>query len=59
MVIGIQLIHQEEVVSISRWKEITKAYKYEMRPTKNQEVKLNQTLGTCRHLYNDSDLFRF
>ncbi len=49
----IQLIPKEEVVSISKWIPITKSYKYEMRPTKNQEVKLNQTLNTCRHLYND------
>lgn len=49
----IQLISKEEVASISQWKEITKSYKYEMTPTKNQEVKLNQILNTCRHLYND------
>lgn len=49
----IQLIPKGDVVSISQWKETTKAYKYEMRPTKNQEVKLNQTVNTCRHLYND------
>ena len=24
-----------------------------MKPTKKQEVKLNQTLNTCRRLYND------
>ena len=52
VVIMIQLIPKEEVVSIL-WISITKSYKYEMRPTKNQEVKLNQTLNTCRHLYND------
>lgn len=50
----IQLIPQDEAVAISQWKEITKAYKYEMKPTKNQEVKSNQILSTCRHLYNDS-----
>ena len=50
----IQLIPSNDVASISNFKEITKSYKYEMKPTKNQEVKLNQTLGTCRHLYNDS-----
>lgn len=50
----IQLISKEEVVSISKWIPITKAYKYELKPTKNQEVKLNRTLSTCRHLYNDS-----
>jgi len=49
----IQLIPSEEVVSISKWKEITKAYKYEMKPTRNQEVELNHTVNTCRHLYND------
>ena len=54
MVNMIQLIPPEDVISISKWIPITKAYKYEMETTKNQEVKLNQTLGTCRHLYNDS-----
>ncbi len=49
----IQLIPKEDVVSISKWIPITKSYKYEMNPTKNQEVKLNHTLNTCRHLYND------
>ncbi len=50
VVIVIQLIPSEEV--ISTWKEITKAYKYEMKPAKKQEVVLNKTLGICRHLYN-------
>ena len=50
----IQLISQDEVVSISQWKDITKSFKYEMKPIRNQEVKLNQTISTCRHLYNDS-----
>ena len=51
---SIPIIPSEEVVSISKWIPITKAYRYELKPTKNQEVKLNQTLNTCRHLYNDS-----
>ena len=50
----IQLIPEDEVISISVWKEITKTYKYELVPTKKQDVLLNQTLSTCRHLYNDS-----
>ena len=50
----IPIIPPEEVVSISQWKPITKAYRYELKPTKNQEVKLNRILNTCRHLYNDS-----
>lgn len=50
----IQLIPQDEVISISQWKDITKAYKYEMKPNRKHEVLLNQTLSTCRHLYNDS-----
>lgn len=50
----IQLIPQDEVVSISKWIPITKAYKYEMKPSKNQEVKMNKTLSICRHLYNDT-----
>ncbi|HEY9245332.1 MAG TPA: helix-turn-helix domain-containing protein, partial [Candidatus Methanoperedens sp.] len=31
-----------------------RAYKFRMYPNKNQEVKLNRTLDTCRHLYNNS-----
>ncbi len=50
---SIHIIPSEYVVSVSQWKLITKSYKYELRPTKNQEVKLNRTLNTCRHLYND------
>jgi putative transposase len=53
MAIHLHLIPSGDAVSTSNWKEITKAYKYEMKPTKNQEVKLNQTLSTCRHLYNE------
>ena len=51
---SIPIIPSEEVISISQWIPITKAYRYELKPTKNQEVKLNRTLNTCRHLYNDS-----
>ncbi len=29
------------------------AYKFRIYPNKNQEVKLNRTLGTCRKLYNE------
>jgi putative transposase len=31
-----------------------KAYLFRIFPNKNQEVKLNSTLSTCRHLYNDA-----
>lgn len=31
-----------------------KAYTFRIYPSKNQEVKLNKTLSTCRHLYNDA-----
>ena len=31
-----------------------KAYQFRIYPNKNQEVKLNRTLSTCRHLYNGS-----
>ncbi|MFZ3166976.1 MAG: transposase [Candidatus Methanoperedens sp.] len=31
-----------------------KAFQFRIYPTKNQEVILNRTLSTCRHLYNDS-----
>ena len=49
----IQLIPSEDIVSISRWIPITNAYRYELKPTKNQEVKSIKTLGTCRTLYNN------
>ena len=48
----IQLIPQDEVVSTSHWKEITKAYKYEMKPTKKQDVESYRTINTCKDLYN-------
>lgn len=50
--IPIPLFPSEEVISISVWKEIRKAYRYELKPTKKQEVILNKTIGICRHLYN-------
>jgi len=31
-----------------------KTYQFRIYPNKNQEVILNRTLSTCRHLYNDS-----
>ncbi len=31
-----------------------RAYKFRIYPNKNQEVKLNGTLSTCRRLYNDA-----
>ncbi len=31
-----------------------KSFQFRIYPTKNQEVVLNRTLSTCRHLYNDS-----
>ncbi len=31
-----------------------KTYQFRIYPTKNQEVVMNRTLSTCRHLYNDS-----
>lgn len=31
-----------------------KAYSFRIYPNKNQEVILNRTLTTCRHLYNDA-----
>ena len=49
-----QLIPSEDVASISVWKEITKAYRYELKPRKNQEVKSLRTLETCRKLNNIS-----
>ena len=54
MRVMIRLIPQDEVLSTSQWNDITKAYKFEMRPTRKQAVLSNQTLSTCRHLYNDS-----
>lgn len=31
-----------------------KTFQFRIYPNKNQEVILNRTLSTCRHLYNDS-----
>lgn len=31
-----------------------KSFQFRIYPNKNQEVVLNRTLSTCRHLYNDS-----
>lgn len=31
-----------------------KAFQFRLYPNKNQEVVLNRTLSTCRHLYNDA-----
>jgi len=31
-----------------------KSYQFRIYPNKNQEAKLNRTLSTCRHLYNDA-----
>jgi putative transposase len=31
-----------------------RAYQFRIYPNKNQEVKLNRTLDTCRHLYNNA-----
>ncbi len=31
-----------------------KAYSFRIYPNKNQQVRLNKTLSTCRHLYNDA-----
>lgn len=40
------------MVAMSHWKEITKTYKYEMKPTKKQEVESYRTLNTCKDFYN-------
>jgi putative transposase len=50
----IQLLPEEDVISMSIWKEIRKTYRYEMKPTKNQKVKVIKTLNTIRRLHNDS-----
>jgi len=31
-----------------------RTFQFRIYPNKNQEVKLNRTLGTCRHLYNNA-----
>ena len=31
-----------------------KSFQYRIYPTKKQEVALDRTLSTCRHLYNDA-----
>jgi putative transposase len=33
---------------------LNKAYCFRIYPNRNQEVRLNRTLSTCRHLYNDA-----
>lgn len=48
----LQLIDQDEVVGTSTHKEIMRSYKYELKPTMKQEVTVNNTLSTCRRLYN-------
>ena len=49
----IPLMPQDKVVaSISQFKDITKAYKYELMPTKKQEVEFYRTVNTCNGLYN-------
>ena len=49
----IPLMPQDKaVVSISRFKDITKAYKYELMPTRKQEVEFYRTVNTCKDLYN-------
>ena len=50
----LQLIPMEDIVPISQWIEITKSYRYELDPTKNQEVKMIRTLELCRKLSNIS-----
>jgi putative transposase len=41
-------------IDVAETDMIKKAYTFRIYPNKNQEVKLNRTLSTCRHLYNDS-----
>jgi putative transposase len=36
------------------WLWMKKAYSFRIYPNKNQQVRLNKTLSTCRHLYNDA-----
>jgi len=36
-----------------------KTFQFRIYPTKNQEVALNRTLSTCRHLYNEYDRIVF
>ncbi len=52
MIPSIPLITAEEVISISIWIPIVKAYRYETIPTDDQAIKLDNTLETCRNLYN-------
>jgi putative transposase len=49
----IPLMPQDKVVtSISQFKDIIKAYKYELMPTRKQEVDFYRTVNTCKDLYN-------
>ena len=33
-------------------KKLKRAYKTEIKPTKEQEVKIHKTIGVCRFIYN-------
>ena len=33
---------------------IYRQFKYRLYPNRDQKIVLNQTLGTCRHLYNSA-----
>jgi len=48
----IPLIPEEEVVSISIWKPIMKAYRYDTIPTDKQYIKAIRTLESLRKYYN-------
>jgi putative transposase len=47
-----QIPQDKVVVSISQFKDITKAYKYELMSTKKQEAEFYRTVNTCKDLYN-------
>ena len=49
---SIPLIPAEDVTSMSIWINIVKSYRYEMEPSKKQEVKCLRTLEVCRHVHN-------
>ena len=48
------LYHKNYMYSESCLCCMKKTYRFRIYPNKNQEVVMNRTLSTCRHLYNDS-----
>lgn len=50
---GTRYIMHQNNIDIAKT-DMKKAYTFRIYPSRNQEVILNRTLSTCRHLYNDA-----